>query len=371
VAVIATIIALAPGEGVAVFGPPPEPRATAYALVDPATGETLAAESPDRTLPMASPTKMMTALLVRDRADLDELVTILDTDLDDDVVPTLVPGERLPVRDLLASLLVGSDNRAAVALAVHVAGSEERFVALMNARARAADLAATRFANPHGLDAPNHRSSAADLVTIAEEVMADPFLADIVGERTAAIPGPGGVGTRALESQNDLLDLDPEADGVKTGMTSDAGYVLVAHATRSRLDKELYVAILGSPGRLERAADAEALLDWGFAQFARPTLVDPAEELGQVAVTGRPGRVIALRTARPLEATVRVDEGIEQRVRVPPRLDPPLAAGERVGEVVYLQSGRELARAPVVLAGGAGAPTLWDRVRSGWDELIP
>jgi len=371
VAVIATIIALALGEGVAVFGPPPEPRATAYALVDPATGETLAAESPDRTLPMASPTKMMTALLVRDRADLDELVTILDTDLDDDVVPTLVPGERLPVRDLLASLLVGSDNRAAVALAVHVAGSEERFVALMNARARAADLAATRFANPHGLDAPNHRSSAADLVTIAEEVMADPFLADIVGERTAAIPGPGGVGTRALESQNDLLDLDPEADGVKTGMTSDAGYVLVAHATRSRLDKELYVAILGSPGRLERAADAEALLDWGFAQFARPTLVDPAEELGQVAVTGRPGRVIALRTARPLEATVRVDEGIEQRVRVPPRLDPPLAAGERVGEVVYLQSGRELARAPVVLAGGAGAPTLWDRVRSGWDELIP
>lgn len=369
--VAALLVGLVPGRAQAVFGPPPDPRASAYVLLDATTDEVLASRAPDRALPMASTTKLMTALVVRARSDLDEQVTIPDTDLDDGTVPTLEPGETLSVRQLLSSLLIASDNRAAVALAEHVGGSEERFVQLMNARARSMGLEHTSYANPHGLDAEGHAASAADLVAIGQAVMDDEVLAEIVGRRRATIPGPGGVGSRSLESQNDLLDIDPDADGIKTGMTDDAGYTLVAHARRPPLDTDLYVALLGSPGRAERAADAEALLDWGFAQFSRPTLLAAGQPLGEVAITDRPGLRVELVPGRAVAATVRVGEPIEQRMSAPPRVDAPAEEGDRVGSVVYLQDGRELGRAPVVLAAGAGEPTLWDRVRSGWDELLP
>jgi D-alanyl-D-alanine carboxypeptidase len=228
----------------------------------------------------------------------------------------------------------------------------------------------TSFANPHGLDAPGHRASAADLAAIAEELMGDEVLAEIVSRREGAIPGQGGAGERTFRSHNQLLDIDPDADGVKTGMTDDAGYTLAAHARREDLGVELYAVLLGAPGDAERAADAKELLDWGFAQYARPTLLGVEQSLGEVDVTDRPGRTLPVRVERPLVATVRLDEPIEQRLLVPPRVDAPIAEGERVGVVVYRQGGRRLGRAPVVVAAGADAPTLLDRVRSSWDRLI-
>jgi len=320
---------------------------------------------------MASLTKMMTAIVVRDRADLDEVVTVPASAAIGGSTAELVPGEEISVRDLLTGLLVASGNDAALALAEHVSGSEEAFVQQMNARARALGLDSTSFANPHGLDAPGHESSSTDLVALAEAALADPLIRRTVAERRASIPGPGGVGTRSFESKNLLLAIDEEADGVKTGMTEDAGYTIVAHASRPRIRTELFLAIVGSPGEQERAVDAERLLDWGFSQYARPVLVRRVDGLGAADVLERPDVEVPYRVAAPVRATIRVGEPIMQELVAPDSVSAPVREGQPLGQVVYRQSGRELGRVDVVAADSVSDPGLWDRVRSAFERLTP
>ncbi len=248
---------------------PPSVNAAAYALVNAATGETLAAKAPQRELPMASTTKIMTALVVLENAELTDRMTVTpEADAIEGSTGLLEAGETLTVRQLLTALLVPSGNDAAVTLAEGVAGSQAGFVALMNQTAQRLGLTETHYANPHGLDAPGHHSSVSDMTALAEVAMRDPVFRAIVSNRRAQIPGPGGVGVRRYESENELLDIDPEADGIKTGMTDGAGYALVAHARRPALGVELYVALIGAPSSDARALDAKRLLDYGFSQYA-------------------------------------------------------------------------------------------------------
>ena len=134
----------------------------------------------------------------------------------------------------------------------------------MNERAARIGLTATRYANPHGLDAPGHHSTVRDMVRLGIVAMRDPVVRDIVGARTARIPGPFGAGTRFYESENALLDIDPDADGIKTGMTDGAGYALMARARRPRLGVQLQAAVIGSPSSEARARDADAASRVGF-----------------------------------------------------------------------------------------------------------
>ncbi len=351
--------------------PPPEPRATAYLLVNPDTDEVLAAKAPDRAVPMASLTKMMTAIVARDRTELDEQVTVPESAAIGGSTAELVPGETISVEDLMTGLLVASGNDAALTLAEHAAGSEDRFVAIMNRRARALGLSKTRFSNPHGLDEPGHVSSPRDLIALAEAALEDPLIEQTVAERRASIPGPDGVGTRSYESKNLLLDIDEEADGVKTGMTDEAGFTIVAHATRPRIETELYLAMIGSPGEQERAVDSAALLDWGFAQYSRPVVVGPPDVLGEADVLERPGTEVEYAAAKPLPATIRLGEPLSQRLIVPAQVSAPVDEGEELGEVVYEQDGREVGRVALVATESVGEPSVWDRVRGAWERVTP
>lgn len=351
--------------------PPPEPRASAYLLINPETDEVLAAKAPDRAIPMASLTKMMTAIVSRDRTKLNEQVTVPESAAIGGSTAALVPGETVSVRDLMTGLLVASGNDAAIALAEHAAGTEDRFVALMNRRARSLGLSKTRFSNPHGLDEPGHVSSPRDLIALAEAALADPLIRQTVAERRASVPGANGVGTRSYESKNLLLDIDDEADGVKTGMTDEAGFAIVAHATRPRIETELYLAMIGSPGEQERAADASELLDWGFAQYSRPMLVGPGDVLGEADVLERPGTDIEYAPASPLPATIRVGEPLTQTLVVPSEVSAPLGEGTQIGEVVYEQGGREIGRVSLVTTETVDGPNIWDRVRGAWERVIP
>ena len=257
-AALALLVAAWPAQAAA-----PAVDADAYIVVDPGTGETLAQRAPDRELPMASTTKMMTALVVLETADLDDVMTVPAEAAVGGSTGSLVAGEMLPVRDLLTALLVASGNDAAITLAVGVAGSEQAFVARMNRRARELGLTETHFANPHGLDAPGHHSSVRDLVTLAQTAMRNPVFRRTVSSRRASIPGPNGAGTRSYVSENLLLDLDPDVDGVKTGMTDGAGFALVAHSRGRAGDPELYTALIGAPSDNARARDGERLLEYG------------------------------------------------------------------------------------------------------------
>jgi D-alanyl-D-alanine carboxypeptidase (penicillin-binding protein 5/6) len=347
-------------------------EAAAYIVVNPATGETLSQRLPDRELPMASTTKIMTALLVLETADLDEVLTVPQSAAVGGSTGRLEPGERLAVRDLLTALLVASGNDAAVTLAEGLAGSQAAFVDRMNARARELRLSATRFANPHGLDEPGHHSSVRDLVRLAAVAMRDPFFRRAVDARVARIPGPGGVGVRRYESENALLDIDPEIDGVKTGMTDDAGFALVAHARRQSLGVELYAALIGSPSAEERTRDGRELLERGFSRYARATLVGEGAVYGHAAVEGRPGTSVPYRVAAALQAPLRIGGGpVTEVVTAQRTVAAPVAAGQVLGSVTLRQAGRVLGRRDLVAARAAGGPTIWDRIRSGLGAVLP
>lgn len=352
-------------------GEPPPISATSYILVDPGTETVLAARSPDRALPMASTTKIMTALVTLERASLSDIATVPPGAIVGGSSAGLVAGERISVRDLLEGLLVPSGNDAAVTLAEYVGGGQAAFVRMMNARARELGLTRTHFVTPHGLDRPGHRSSVRDLVRLARVAMTHAEFRRIVAMRTARIPGPGGSGIRVLETQNDLLGIDPDIDGVKTGHTAGAGYAIVAHGTRPRLGVDLYAAFIGAPSEEARASDAERLLDWGFAQFGRATLIRDGQVFARARVRDRPGVTVAFRAKGVLSAAIRVGEEITETVVAPPEVIGPVARGQVLGNVTVRAGRRVLGRRPLVAATGVASPGIADRLRAAWDQVTP
>jgi D-alanyl-D-alanine carboxypeptidase len=247
----------------------PPVEASAVLVGNGATGEILFGWRHAKELPIASITKIMTALVTLERADPADIVRVGGP------APTiggstvgLHAGERISVRDLMAGLLVQSGNDAAYALAYHVGkGSVSRFVSLMNARARQLKLQDTHFARPDGLDARGHYSSARDLFKLARVAMRKPLVREIARIKTTTISGG-----RALRSWNDLLWSYRGTIGVKTGHTSGAGWCQVAAARRN--GRTIYAIVLGGPSRGARNADLAELLDWGFSQYPAPVQAD-------------------------------------------------------------------------------------------------
>ena len=243
--------------------PPPEVTAQAWIVYDLDADLVVASHRADEERPMASVTKIMTALVVVDRADLDALVRISQTAAAvGEAEIGLVAGERWSVRDLLAAVVVRSGNDAAVALAEHVGGSVEGFADLMNEKAAALGLEHSHFLNPHGLDEDGHYTSAADLVTMASAALEDPYLARLARTQLVTFrPDPSGVARRARNT-NHLLGAYPGVIGMKTGFTSLAGKVLVSVFERG--ERRLIGVVMGSE---DHFADSRALLEWADGQI--------------------------------------------------------------------------------------------------------
>jgi len=232
-------------------------------LVDAASGRVLWRSEPERRLPIASVTKMMTALLVAERTRPREPVEITREALayTGSGVGLLPKGKRAQAETLLYGLLLPSGNDAAIALAQHVAGSVPRFVRMMNARARELGLSCTRFASPSGIVDRGNWSCAPDLALLARELLKVPRLARIVRTPLAVMPLPIRGGRVWLANHNPLLAARyPGVDGVKTGYTDAAGRCFVGAAHRG--GRRLIVVLLNSP---DPGKQARRLLDAGFA----------------------------------------------------------------------------------------------------------
>jgi D-alanyl-D-alanine carboxypeptidase len=324
-------------------------------------GEELWARAADEKRAMASITKIMTAVVVLESVkDLDETVEIApEAAAVGESEAGFVAGQRLSVRTLLEAMLVHSANDAASALAIHVAGSERAFVERMNAKAAELDATSTHFANVHGLDAPDHYTTARDLATIARYALSLPEFRRIVA--MPAVRVPAAWGPTRYENSNKLIGSYPGATGVKTGWTNDAGYCLVASAKRDGVG--LVGVVLGTRSESDRFVQARALLDWGFAHYRVRRLVSegttvaavPVEDYLDLAVpavvsTDASAPVFDVRGA--LEATVSVAESVRAPVR----------RGDRVGTVTVVQGDRIVAQAPVVAARDVAAPAWYERV---------
>jgi D-alanyl-D-alanine carboxypeptidase (penicillin-binding protein 5/6) len=303
----------------------------------------------------------MTALLTLEHARLTDTVTAAPySPSPAESLMGLRSGERLTVADLLRGLLVVSANDAAVTLAVDVGGSKRRFVAMMNRRARELGLNDTHYANPVGLDEPGNYSSAADLVKLTLVLRQRPFFRATTDLATATLRS--GSRTRHLVNRNALVRTVPYVNGVKTGHTNSAGYILVGSATRNGVT--LISAVLADPSEGARDADSLRLLRYGLSRYHRTAPVRRRAVFGSAALKYRDERV-DLVAARTVMRVARRDERLTTRVTgAPTEIEGPMAAGTRVGTILVRQRGRVVDRVALVTARGISAPTLAQRAGS-------
>jgi D-alanyl-D-alanine carboxypeptidase (penicillin-binding protein 5/6) len=344
-----------PSDGVA----PPRIGALSAVLADLDDGQVMFAKAPEIRRPIASLTKVMTALIVLDRLALDEVVVVSpdavfeDDDFGASSTLGLRAGERRTVRELLDALMLQSANDAAVALAIEVSGSQQRFVELMNGRAHSLGLRDTVFFSPNGLD-DRGRSTARDLLALTRAAASQPGFSRIVGSRFRTIPSPSGP-PRRVQNRNALLWLYPGATGVKTGYTAGAGFCLIATAERD--GRRLVAIVLGD--RDEPFSDAAALLDHGFEGFRQETFVHAGEAIGTVAIRGGAVPVAAERAVTALVPTAGSDRVRRQVVVSPEALFPP-ALGERVGAIKVTVPGVSLGSSPLLVSEVPPPPATGD-----------
>ena len=254
---------LPPPIPIAEYRRPPDVSAPSWIVFDVTDGVVLGSRNADVIRPMASTTKIMTALLALEQSTPGQVVSVSQNAADaGEAEIGLVAGEQLLMEDLITTMVVRSANDSAIAVAEAIGGDVATFVALMNRRAEELGLTRTFFVNPHGLDADGHASTARDLLRLGLAAMANPEFRRMASLREFDLgPAPDGT-TRVADATNGLLDTYPGAIGVKTGFTFQAGLVLVAAAERD--GRTVYAVVMGSEGSGAHFADASALLDYGF-----------------------------------------------------------------------------------------------------------
>ena len=362
-AVLALALLVAPRPAAGAPDPPPELPARAWILVDASDGEVLAAHRGASSYPVASTTKLMTALVARHDLRLGETVTAPGYDaLPAESLLGLQAGERIEVRDLLTGMLLVSGNDAAEALAEAAAGSVPAFVAQMNREARRLGLDDTSYANPIGLDDPDNYSSAEDLARLAIRMRSDRLFRRIFDSPDAVLRS--GDHVREVENRNALLRSVPDVNGVKTGYTLGAGYVLVGSATRKGVT--LVSAVLGAPSEAERDGSTVTLLDYGFSLYERKTPVRRGERLASASVRYQDERLPLIAT-RTVKLTVRKGQRLATSVATPDQVEGPIERGERLGRATVRLDGERVGRVPLVAARAVDAATLLER----YDAAIP
>ena len=328
-----------------------EVDARACILMDAKTGKVLFEKNADEALPPASVTKVMTMLLVFEAIDAGLLSYTDMISVSENAASMggsqiyLAPGEKMSVNDLLKGLIVASGNDAAVALAEAIAGSEEAFVAKMNARAAELGMKNTHFENTNGLDdtAENHLISARDIAIATREVLKHPKVLEYSSIWMDTIRD----GAFGLTNTNRLIRFYDGATGLKTGSTSKAKFCISATAERGGLS--LIAVIMGSSTKDKRNELAKSLFDFGFANYT--CYSDPKSEMQTVRVMGGVKNTL-MTYHEPFEMTMEksLAAKMETRVDIPEKLLAPIACGEKIGTVTYLAGGEEVGTSDILAA---------------------
>jgi D-alanyl-D-alanine carboxypeptidase (penicillin-binding protein 5/6) len=332
---------------------PPRLSAKSAIVVDARTGTVLFQQQADKRRAIASTTKLMTALLALEHTRQSEVfpAPAYHASPGESVIG-LRKGERMSVHDLLRAMLLPSANDAAHALAVHVGKTEPRFVRMMNAEARKLDLTDTHYSTPIGLDDPGNYSTARDLASLARLDMRHKAFAKIVDLPRAGLLT--GARQRLVTNRNDLVARYPFVDGVKTGHTLDAGYVLVGSAHGH--GAHVISVVLGDPSEATRDADTLALLRYGIDQYRRVRPVVAGKTVASAKVRWR-DQEAALTPASGVALTLRRGTPLSVKVNAPSRLEGPLPARKKVGNVSVMVDGKVVRTVPLVTAAevpGAG-----------------
>lgn len=326
----------------------PQVSARFTIVIEVTTGQVACERRADQRRPIASATKLMTALLTLEQAELSDTIPAANyRALAIESKINLRAGETLTVADLLRGLLLESANDAAVTLAEGISGSREAFVEAMNRRAAELGLTNTRFANPIGLDAPDNYSSARDLATLTLRLQRHAFFRETVNRPSATLRS--GDRERLVENRNDLVQRFRWIDGVKTGHTSRAGYVLVGAGHRRGI--RLVSVVLGARSETARSTDTLTILKTGFESFKVVDAVEAGETFGSVPIRFRRGAELPLVARREIRLTLPRDQAAEIHVRTtgrPAEVEGPVDDGERLGTVEVMAGDRVVAKTALI-----------------------
>jgi D-alanyl-D-alanine carboxypeptidase (penicillin-binding protein 5/6) len=337
----------APVAGAALESPTLSARAAA--LVAENTSQQLYGQNSSAELPIASTTKLMTALVTLEHASMNQVFAYPGYPLATaDSQIGLAPGERMTVHDLFVAMLLPSADDAAYDLAYNIGHrSVPRFIAMMNADARRLGLAHTHYSTPIGLDTPGNYSSASDLIRLAGYLLGHYRLfAQVVGMPSAVLHSGNHV--RSVVNLNDLVARYPWIHGVKTGHTADAGYVLVGAATRDGIT--LISAVLGTSSEAARDQNTLALLNWGYQNFRLARPVRKGKVLARPPVPGQPSLHAVVAAAASLVRVIPRAARVRIEVELRRSLAGPLPRGTIVGRAVVLAGGRPIGEIPLELA---------------------
>jgi serine-type D-Ala-D-Ala carboxypeptidase (penicillin-binding protein 5/6) len=355
-----TITASFPG------GEPPQPEITATAafLIDADSGKSLFSKNANQRLPMASTTKIMTAILVLEKLDPQTKVTVSANAVSvEGSIASLAKGEVLTVDQLLHGLLIISGNDAAVALAEAVGGSVAHFVEMMNAKAKEMGLENTHFVNPHGVqpkgaNASKHYSSAKDLATMAQYAMKFPLFREIVDSESITLPAlPGQTKPRYWDHNgNELLMKVGWVTGIKTGSTPYAKYCLVASGTKD--GSSMIAVVLGAETSERRWNEARRLMEYGFSLRPANVLVGSGQRILELDVPDILGRKVTLVADRAVTAHLKQGDVVTRQVLIDRDPVLPVRAGEVFGRMRFTLAGETLGAVNLVAAQPVTRPTL-------------
>jgi len=329
--------------------PPPSATGKAYILIDHDSGRVLAEANADQRLEPASLTKIMSMDVVFRE------ITAGNVKLSDEVLISerawrtggsrtfADVGKRFSVETLLKGAIIQSGNDATVALAEHIAGSEQTFAEMMNAQAQKLGMTNSHFTNATGLPDPNHYTTARDMAKVTSATIREfPTLYKLYSQKEYEL------NNIKQRNRNQLLWRDDSVDGVKTGHTENAGYCLVASAQRD--GQRLISVILGSKSTPMRAADSLGLLNYGFRFYETHKLYDKRQSLGKVRIwKGAPSEIDA-GPAQAVYVTIPRQQykNLEPHLEIAPSLPAPVTLDQQVGRVLVNLSGQQVSDVPLV-----------------------
>lgn len=356
----------------------PKIAAQGAALVDGRTGRVLWEKNGDTPLTMASTTKIMTAILVLENADLDGTAEISKNAAHQpEVHMDLREGEEWRVGDLLSAMMLRSYNDAAVALAEYTSGSVEDFCAEMTAKAAEIGAEDTVFGSPNGLDGDlpleQHHATAADMARIAVYALENEEFCQIIALPEISIAEKNGKRQISVTNADRFLQEYPGAMGIKTGYTNKAGHCFVGAAERDGM--RLVSAVLGSgwgtAGKEQKWADTKKLMDFGFLKYRMHKAVEAGTVFGEIGIINSPVETVATVLGEDYEALFSEMEMETLRIEaeLPERVEAPIYRGEEVGKARLLLGEEQLAEIPLLAAEDAPYFTLGQRLRriaAGW-----
>ena len=337
-------------------------------LMEASTGRILYAKDENNEVPLASVTKIMSTLLVMEaiqegKIKLTDMVTVSQRAASMGGSQVFLEfGEQMSVDDMLKSLIVVSANDATVALAEHVYGSEETFIAQMNKRAKELGMMHTNFVNTNGLDIDGHYSSAYDVALMTRELLKYPLVTKYSTIWMDTIRN----GEFGLANTNKLIRFYQGANGMKTGFTSTAKYCLSGTALRDGL--QLIAVVLGAESSDDRFAVTKKLLDFGFANY---TAMKPEKiALDPIVTNGGVELTTALDYTPPSLLLEKGQAKVETKIELPDSINAPVAKGETVGVVRYYVGGTEVGNAPIYCAEQNDKINFWIIFGRIWENLI-